>query len=1066
MMMREFLVAICITLLASIHVSAGIWMQHDSQHFVGTAGNTCKKDGIIIENDNLTLEKKESSISFSSRDDFANTEIQNIDINSSKFGVQLMKDYIFYDDFSGKIIDTNKWINKDTVGRITQNDKIIINGGNNDWWNTGMFSLKNFDRKPGLSLFFSVYVHSTTYIMLGWKDTSNNEHYRYYPYALYINQGNRIYIYQKGSGWNTGHTINLNRWYEFKITLKSSGATYYYRPSGSNQWTQVWNTNSYQDSPMKIGFIMHRGRCDVDNFIISEGDTAPYKKEGYILTKPIFTDYCINLTMNWSGYEDDTTNIEVRMRWGNNSVIDDSWSKWTRPLSSPTMTAGVFRYIQIRVLLSTSNKNSTPIFNDITIKMIKYKRMGYFISMIYDTGTVSPTITCVKYYADVPPGTDLKVKIRTSNNKNMENSSWEVVSNFQESFLSPPARYIQYSVEMKSDYTHRSPIFIKIEITYNSLPELTDDELSPERGNTSTEFEFRITYKDMDNTPPESINVVIDGRSIPMNKLLESDDDYIDGVVYHLVTTLGSGVHYYHFESSDGDAFVRYPEKRELKTPFINTPPYLTECMLSPQNGSIRYAYTYSVTYIDIDGNSPEYVKVVIDDEEHEMERLNGEPVRGISYKYTTKLKVGKHRYYFKTSDGFDDVKTEEFEGPIVINTLPICVISSPKNNSIYNDSDEITFDASECIDPDGGNIVEYMWESSVDGKIGDKVKFSKKLSHGTHKIKLIVIDSDGGRSSSEITITVLPPVKISVGSLMLDPPEPNDGDNVTIHAQIQNTGKRDMHDINVEIRIEDFSDSIKIDIRSGEMINLKFLWRATGGYKNISVLVNGKSIYEDSIVVNFLPVPVINATGDMTEGEKIKLDATSSYDVDGDIQSVMWEFGDGKTSSEEVCTHTYKSGKYTIILTVTDDKGAVNKTSFDITISKKEEVVSGGDNSAILGILTAISILNLLILFLVIMKLRSKERIRSEEKVHQPPLDRYPLPPQPPPSISPTHPPASTTHISAPQGYQYQHPPPPPQQPPQNIQQPIPPPQKEQLKSDERILSGLNMYDGNKSPK
>ena len=55
----------------------------------------------------------------------------------------------------------------------------------------------------------------------------------------------------------------------------------------------------------------------------------------------------------------------------------------------------------------------------------------------------------------------------------------------------------------------------------------------------------------------------------------------------------------------------------------------------------------------------------------------------------------------------------------------------------------------------------------------------------------------------------------------------------------------------------------------------------------------------------------------------KFTFDATSSYDVDKQSLSYLWDFGDGETSTEPVVTHIYeKGGEYNVRLTVTDDSG------------------------------------------------------------------------------------------------------------------------------------------------
>jgi glucose/arabinose dehydrogenase/PKD repeat protein len=53
-------------------------------------------------------------------------------------------------------------------------------------------------------------------------------------------------------------------------------------------------------------------------------------------------------------------------------------------------------------------------------------------------------------------------------------------------------------------------------------------------------------------------------------------------------------------------------------------------------------------------------------------------------------------------------------------------------------------------------------------------------------------------------------------------------------------------------------------------------------------------------------------------------LDASASTDPDGDALSYTWQFGDGSQGTGKSVKHTYtKAGKYDVVLTVRDDKGA-----------------------------------------------------------------------------------------------------------------------------------------------
>ncbi|MFN8255823.1 MAG: PKD domain-containing protein [Bacteroidales bacterium] len=83
---------------------------------------------------------------------------------------------------------------------------------------------------------------------------------------------------------------------------------------------------------------------------------------------------------------------------------------------------------------------------------------------------------------------------------------------------------------------------------------------------------------------------------------------------------------------------------------------------------------------------------------------------------------------------------------------------------------------------------------------------------------------------------------------------------------------------------------------------------------------------------------PIVNVNGPYTgvAGTAISFSSAGSSDPDGTIVSGLWNFGDGSTVANVTNpTHTYTSaGTYTVVLSITDNRGATSTASTTATVS------------------------------------------------------------------------------------------------------------------------------------
>jgi len=111
----------------------------------------------------------------------------------------------------------------------------------------------------------------------------------------------------------------------------------------------------------------------------------------------------------------------------------------------------------------------------------------------------------------------------------------------------------------------------------------------------------------------------------------------------------------------------------------------------------------------------------------------------------------------------------------------------------------------------------------------------------------------------------------------------------------------------------------------------------------------------DDDQEKNLLPVSLFTADKNkIVVDENITFDRSGSYDSDGELESFMWDFGDGHTNSTNTTTMTHnytRTGHFTVSLTVYDDQAAFNTSSLNVTVIPsmvsiaKQQILLSRDN-------------------------------------------------------------------------------------------------------------------------
>jgi len=254
-----------------------------------------------------------------------------------------------------------------------------------------------------------------------------------------------------------------------------------------------------------------------------------------------------------------------------------------------------------------------------------------------------------------------------------------------------------------------------------------------------------------------------------------------------------------------------------------------------------------------------------------------------------------------------------------------------PADGPEANINEVINFQADGSSDPDG-TIAAYEWDFDNDGVYDATGPNAARVyvTGGAKIVTLRVTDNDGavGFKTRVVAVQFVRPTAV----FTYTPEQPEVGDVVTFDGStsFDDDGRVDFFEW-------DF-DNDGVPDATGMSVAHAF---ATGGGKPVTLTVTDNDGVVDfttlTVPVTIRVAPIADfdfAPAGPTTADNIQFTSTSTV-ANGAIAGLLWNFGDGTTSTEQTPSHRYAAaGTYTVTLTATDDDGDTGQRQRDILVT------------------------------------------------------------------------------------------------------------------------------------
>ena len=271
--------------------------------------------------------------------------------------------------------------------------------------------------------------------------------------------------------------------------------------------------------------------------------------------------------------------------------------------------------------------------------------------------------------------------------------------------------------------------------------------------------------------------------------------------------------------------------------------------------------------------------------------------------------------------------------GPV--NQAPTAAFTSSAANLVAS------FDGSASADADG-SVASYSWNFGDNTAAGSGAKPSHTYAAaGTYSVVLTVTDDKGatGAVTKSITVTAANQAPAAAFSPSA----------VNLVASFDGSASADP-----DGSVASYSWNYGDNTAAGSGATSSHTYAAAGTYSVVLTVTDDKGAtgaVTKPVTVNAANQAPLAAFTSTSANLVASFDGSSSVDPDGSVASYSWNFGDNTPAgSGATPSHTYAAaGSYSVVLTVTDDKGATSAVTKSVTVSAANQApVAAFSSSAV----------------------------------------------------------------------------------------------------------------------